>query len=365
MFECTACGKCCKGSWNIGVDQEAYKLIQQTQSYKSKKKEGYIPLVVAEDGEASVGRKKNGACVFLDEQNLCDVHGEVGLLNKPLVCQTYPNLFTNTPDGYFVSLSFACPAVLNRAGQPMTEKRERFQTMIRESGTAVPQNMPLTDTVKLTEDRTIAWSEYRQLEQHLMEGFKPSQPAASLLSMAEQLAYASTLGGLSDILQNGFAYSEPSGSAQELLELFSLHSLVIGELEEEPESRADFMGALMTGQGVDSTRHGCRLEVFDWSRKADIADLNLIHYYFENIVFGKRLTTQSLLDGLLTLAVGMALLVYYLKAFRGQFDERTAREKAFEVVEGDVVTHSRGLHVLLNEFPKALLGYAAAMKQAA
>ena len=62
-FECTACGKCCKGAWNIAVDEESFRTIQQSQSFGKRKKEGYIPLTVS-DGAASVGRKETGGCVF-------------------------------------------------------------------------------------------------------------------------------------------------------------------------------------------------------------------------------------------------------------------------------------------------------------
>ena len=61
------------------------------------------------------------------------------------------------------------------------------------------------------------------------------------------------------------------------------------------------------------------------------------------------MTGASLLDGLLTLAVGLALLVSYLEVFRAAHPEQTAKEMAFELIEGDVVTHSRGLNVLLDD----------------
>jgi hypothetical protein len=63
--------------------------------------------------------------------------------------------------------------------------------------------------------------------------------------------------------------------------------------------------------------------------------------------------------------VGLALLVYYLEVFRSAHPEQTAKEMAFELIEGDVVTHSRGLNVLLDEFPNALGAYLAEMTTAA
>ena len=365
-FECTACGKCCRGAWNIGVDEVAYANIKSSTSHKRKEKQGYVPLVVAEDGQASVGRKKDGGCVFLDDNNLCDVHGELGLEKKPLVCQSYPNLLTNTPDGYFVSLSFACPAVLDNAGTLMTEKKVRFQTMIEESGKSVPQNMPLGREVKLTDDVMIQWEDYLKLEALILKSFRPSQPGLSLLGMAEEIAAAAVHNGVGELLESGFSSLDGgSGYSQQLLELFTVNCLSIAELEEQPEARGAFMEALMNGEELVSLRHGARLSALDYQQKADLKDLNLIYYYLENILFGKRLTTHSVLDGLLTLAVGLTMLVYYLEIFRAESSDRESQEKAFELVEGDVVTHSRGLQSLLGELPAALLSYVGSSLDAA
>ena len=363
-FECTACGKCCKGAWNIAVDEESFRTIQQSKSFGKRRKEGYVPLTVS-DGQASVGRKESGGCVFQDENNLCDIHGELGLEKKPLVCQTYPNMLTNTPEGYFVSLSFACPAVLNNAGTPMEEKRDQLGRMLARAGTVVPQNVPLTGRVKVAGEATVEWTDYLKLEQHMLSAFKPQQPAQSVLSMAEQLAVAAIAGELDSLVQNGFQQYAPTDYSEQLLEVFSVNCISIMELEKAPEERVDFMNRLMTETGVVSPRYGCLLPAFSSQPKARPADLSLIHYYFQNIVFGKRLTNVSLLDGLLTLAVGLALLVYYLEVFRAAHPEQTAREMAFELVEGDVVTHSRGLNVLLDEFPNALVAYLGEMTLAA
>ncbi len=363
-FECTACGKCCKGAWNIAVDEESFRTIQESKSFGKRKSEGYIPLTVS-DGGASVGRKESGGCVFQDDNNLCDIHGELGLEKKPLVCQTYPNMLTNTPEGYFVSLSFACPAVLNNAGTPMEEKRDHLGRMLARAGKAVPQNVPLTDRVKVAGDATVAWTEYLKQEEHMLGAFKPQQPPQSGLSMAEQVAMAAMTGQLDVLVENGFQPFAPTEYAGQLLEVFSVNCISIMELEKAPEKRVDFMNELMTEAGVLSPRYGCQLPAFSAQPKARLSDLSLIHYYFQNVVFGKRLTSASLLDGLLTLAVGLALLVYYLEVFRAAHPEQTAKEMAFELIEGDVVTHSRGLNVLLDEFPNALVAYLAEMATAA
>ena len=363
-FECTACGKCCKGDWNIAVDDEAFARIQKSQSYKTKKKAGYIPLTVADD-KASVGRKESGGCVFLSDDNLCDIHAELGIENKPLVCQTYPHMLTNTPEGYFVSLSFACPAVLNNAGQPMEKTRDRLAETLVRAGTAVPQNVPITGKVELAAGISVEWEDYKKLEQHMLRAFKPHHPAQSVLGMAETLSTALIDGKVQELVENGFGAARHSEYSEQLMEVFAVNCISIMELEKEPEKRVAFMDRLMTFEGVESARHDCRLPAFSARPKARPSDLSIINYYFQNIVFGKRLTNESLLSGLLTLAVGFSLLVYYLEVFRQTQNEKTAKEKAFELIEGDLVTHSRGLNVLLKEFPKALLSHLVSLEPAA
>ena len=247
----------------------------------------------------------------------------------------------------------------------MEEKRDQLGQMLARSGKAVPQNVPLTSRVKVAGETTIEWADYLKLEQHMLAAFKPQQPAQSVLSMAEQVAMAAMTGKLDQLVDKGFQAFAPTEYAGQLLEVFSVNCISIMELEEAPEKRVEFMSELMTEAGVVSPRYGCRLPAFSAQPKARPSDLSLIHYYFQNLVFGKRLTGASLLDGLLTLAVGMALLVYYLEVFRADHPEQTAKEMAFELIEGDIVTHSRGLNVLLDEFPNALVAYLAEMTMAA
>lgn len=354
-FECTSCGKCCAGAWNVPVNSKAREVIEESQVYASGTKDGYIPLIVADDGKVSLGRQSNGHCVFLAEDNLCNLHREVGAKDKPVVCRTYPQLVTNTPDGYFVSLSFACPAVLDNQGDLLTAGKGELQELLHEFAPEVPQNTPVAAIVNLTEAQTVTWGEYKTLEGRLLQAFNPMQPALSALVMAEQLLDACASGNQALLLDQGFDTNlQPGPLGNQLLDLFTLHSLAILELETQPEERVRLMERLAGGEAVVSTRHGFSLHLDDAVTQAREEDAELIRFYFQNIVFGKRLTTSTVTDGLLTVAVGLSLLLFYLEVFRPGVDLQEARERAFEIVEADVVTHSHGLDVLLNEFGKAL-----------
>ena len=356
-FECTSCGKCCASRWNVPVNLQARAVIEGTQVYDTAKREGYLPLKVADDGKLSLGRQENGACVFLAEDDLCNLHREVGLEKKPVVCRTYPRVVTNTPDGYFVSLSFACPAVLDNQGTLLTEEQNELRELFQKFDSEVPQNVPVKERVNIAFGEELSWRNYQILEERLLDSFDARRPANSALVLAEQLLQASTSNQLPSLLKDGFDTTEqPSPIALQLLDVFTLHSLAILELETAPEERVGLMERLIGGERVNSTRHGFSLHLSDTRSEAREEDVATIRYYFQNIVFGKRLTNSSVLDGLLTLAVGLALLLFYLEVFRHGLSEQEARERAFEIVEADVVTHSHGLDVLLDEFGKALAG---------
>ena len=64
------------------------------------------------DDEFELARADDGSCYFLKD-GLCGIHAEQGLTAKPSVCQLYPLSLVATPDGYYVSLAFTCPAVIS------------------------------------------------------------------------------------------------------------------------------------------------------------------------------------------------------------------------------------------------------------
>ena len=356
-FECTSCGKCCASGWKVPVNKQAREIIEESQVYAEVKKEGYLPLQIADDGKASIGRQANGACVFLAEDDLCNLHREVGLEKKPVVCRTYPRVVTNTPDGYFVSLSFACPAVLDNQGVLLSEEKLEIQELLQAFDSEVPQNVPLKERVRIAADQELPWKDYRALEERLLESFDARRPALSTLAMAEQLMRACSSRELSLLLQNGFDQDEQTSPlASQLLDVFTLHCLAILELETAPDERVGLMERLVGGESVVSTRHGFPLHLSDILSEARAEDVESIRFYFQNIVFGKRLKNSSVTSGLITVAVGMSLLLFYLEVFRRGLSDQEARERAFEIVEADVVTHSSGLDVLLDEFGKALAG---------
>ena len=72
------------------------------------------------------------ACVFLDDDNLCAIHKELGLEAKPFMCKHFPNHVTSTPEGIIATLDFACPTVVADEGPPFQEQEAEIRTRIAE-----------------------------------------------------------------------------------------------------------------------------------------------------------------------------------------------------------------------------------------
>jgi hypothetical protein len=100
------------------------------------------------------------------------------------------------------------------------------------------------------------------------------------------------------------------------------------------------------------------LPVLDLDRAMPDWALETYHRYFRNQLLGKSLLTPSVVAKLLAMAVGYALLSYYAEGFReSRGEEELSLQSltlAFEVVEGDVVSHSSALTVFFKDFESTL-----------
>lgn len=70
-------------------------------------------------------RQESGACVFLDERNLCRIHALRSAETKPLACRMFPFHFVWSPAGVHVATRFNCPTAAANKGDPVeTQKRD-------------------------------------------------------------------------------------------------------------------------------------------------------------------------------------------------------------------------------------------------
>jgi len=84
-FECTGCGKCCKGPGNVYIARKEMDAIVSFLKIKPKEKNAFIKRIVQYKKGDFLVHSSGGACRFLDENDRCSIY-EV----RPLQCRTYP-----------------------------------------------------------------------------------------------------------------------------------------------------------------------------------------------------------------------------------------------------------------------------------
>lgn len=140
-WNCHNCSGCCK-EHGIFITEEEKQRIESQRWDQSGEIPGNIPTIVTE--QSLLGKRRyrlaqqaDGACVFLDEQGLCRIHGKFGEPAKPLACRIYPYAFHPKGDGVTVSLRFSCPSVTQNLGKSVSRQqrdvREIAELVVPES----------------------------------------------------------------------------------------------------------------------------------------------------------------------------------------------------------------------------------------
>ena len=356
-FACTSCGRCCRACWTIAVEPEAEPAIRSSQAYQARVREGFLPLTIQQE-RVAVARKHDNSCTFLDQDNLCELHRELGGEHKPVVCQTYPYLLTETPDGIFITLSYACPAVSEGTGPPVEQQRAYLEQMISRRGDKVPQTPRVTESVEMTRGHNLSWSEYRKLEDELLAGLSQQDPVSSLLGAAVHLIWVEPATGDFQRPAGGFGLTRPynfAGFDRQLATMVTCNLLAITEDVTDPQERAQLGSFLWNGGRHSSTRFGLTLPMFQLCRPSGPSAQQRVSRYLRGAIFGKRLLLGSVVSRLLALTCGIAILLFYVEAFTANGDdETTAFDRAFTLIESELLSHTRSFDGFFLEFEEAL-----------
>jgi hypothetical protein len=308
-----------------------------------------------------LGRAQDTACVFLSSDDLCELHAELGAERKPLVCQTYPYLFTETPDGVFTSLSYACPAALQGLGPELEASRESLESMVRSRWEELPQAASVGARVEVSRGRWMPWSDYLRLENEILRAFSAPRAVESLLGMAVHLLwlepqgeeYAWPLEGHDLAAAYNFG-----GFDVELATMVSCNLLAITEDVTDAEERARLGNFLWNGGRQASARLGLELPPFALMQPRGPEAAELIGRYVSNAIFGKRLLAGTIVSRLLALACGLAIVLFYADALtraEGKADfSLAAMDRAFTIVESELLSHTRSFDGFFTELEEAL-----------
>ena len=168
-FSCKQCGACCRNDWLVTVDEPGYRRNQSLFASQQRSEEfstAFIPIRSGQEpGEyASIAKNENGACHFLDEQNMCRLQKLGGHEHLDRVCQLFPRYPMDTARGVEISLSFSCPEALRLASRP-----EPLQILRRNEAPFASQS---EDCVRCIYPAQKSWHDWRrcyfEVEEHLI-----------------------------------------------------------------------------------------------------------------------------------------------------------------------------------------------------
>ena len=128
-WSCHSCGNCCRTLVGHLFDDERERLEQQGWA----KKLGVAPAVRVGRGYV-LNKQPDGACVFLDADNRCRIHAELGEDAKPLACRIFPFSVRPVADGWQATLRFDCPSVVESKGAPLSQHRPLLKELTARMG---------------------------------------------------------------------------------------------------------------------------------------------------------------------------------------------------------------------------------------
>ncbi len=119
-------------------------------------------------------RQLDGACAFLEDDNLCLIHRVLGFEAKPAACQFFPLRVTSTPDATLIGVTYACRGTVRNLGEPLSQRwdfllrlLERCEPSLREFGRLQDTSEVPCEPV-LAGDTRLDWTGYQALERSLL-----------------------------------------------------------------------------------------------------------------------------------------------------------------------------------------------------
>jgi Fe-S-cluster containining protein len=357
-FSCTGCGRCCR-DWNVHVDRGCYEKVKDSPLYtRLREAEGEEPFK-EDTEEASLSTlRKSGACVFLDGQSRCMIHGEIGYGAKPLACRQFPVILRPTPDGVFVGVSFYCPSCHMNTGLPLSHVSNDVESWLNEYSYT-----EITDqSLVLMEGLRFRWEDYLALESFTRQALERGSysekslrqvliaTAATILSGKAFDFSCSPSGSFGDLLKPAFEVDYGNNELFEELCLFFTFA-VVGVMESDSPSGAKAVTeAAMGGTPFKSLTFGKEINMpifapfymshpLTWKEEA-------IGRYMEHLLFRKYLAgSEPVFHRLAVLDVIYNLIDFYLylSAFQDGEREPVVEDlySAFAIIEKGFTAHTR------------------------
>jgi lysine-N-methylase len=132
-WDCSSCGKCCRGTV-IPLDEDDLKRLRSQSWDKHPDYQG-VKTVVRQgilQRRYRLAQHDDGGCVFLTEQGRCRIHEEFGSAAKPLVCRMYPLQLVPVDDAVLLTVRRSCPTAAADQGRELPAHRDAVRQIVRE-----------------------------------------------------------------------------------------------------------------------------------------------------------------------------------------------------------------------------------------
>jgi len=175
-YECSGCGQCCLG-WPVPVTEEDYQRLSSLSPDDLELPAGEKPIfrdLQSPDENKKIfthmlGKRSDGRCQFLNQENRCALHLKHGEEMKPAMCRLFPYSFTEAPGGVFASVSFVSTGALINHGRPLTEQAALLEQKWELFKSLFPEGGRDWSDIRIIDGFPISWEDYMQLDQKLIE----------------------------------------------------------------------------------------------------------------------------------------------------------------------------------------------------
>jgi len=101
--------------------------------------EAIDPFEPVAHGHFRIRKRRDGACGFLSDHNLCRIHEELGGDAKPLACRVFPFRFHPLEGRPLVTTSASCPTIVRNEGAPLVAQAREIAALRSEWARAFPE----------------------------------------------------------------------------------------------------------------------------------------------------------------------------------------------------------------------------------
>jgi Fe-S-cluster containining protein len=167
-YGCRGCGACCSGRFRVELTPEdearvlALDLDRLALTPADVIQETFIPTQDLRRPRKFL-RQRDGRCVFLGADNLCEIHRQFGYQHKPLGCRIFPFAPLMTPAGPLIQFRPECSTQhrTRRAG-PLIEPRKHEIWLEMAAGYKAISRIP--DAFPVLGDRGVTYPVYQTWE---------------------------------------------------------------------------------------------------------------------------------------------------------------------------------------------------------